>query len=219
MATVRVIPASVRKPDILRVAAYCRVSSNSDDQLHSYAAQIRNYTETISRHRGWKLIDVYADEAVTGTDTEKRDDFNRMLSDCRRGKIDRILVKSISRFARNTRDCLVVLRELSGLGVAVHFEKENIGTDTLTTEFMVSVYSSLAQEESVSISQNQRMSYQRRMERGEFITCKAPFGYCMPDKKNLEIVPAEAETVRWMACSKTSEEKTRHEAPDVVYCC
>ena len=198
MATVRVIPASVRKPDILRVAAYCRVSSNSDDQLHSYAAQIRNYTETISRHRGWKLIDVYADEAVTGTDTEKRDDFNRMLSDCRRGKIDRILVKSISRFARNTRDCLVVLRELSGLGVAVHFEKENIGTDTLTTEFMVSVYSSLAQEESVSISQNQRMSYQRRMERGEFITCKAPFGYCMPDKKNLEIVPEEAETVRWI---------------------
>ena len=112
---------------------------------------------------------MYADEAVTGTDTEKRDDFNRMLSDCRRGKIDRILVKSISRFARNTRDCLVVLRELSGLGVAVHFEKENIGTDTLTTEFMVSVYSSLAQEESVSISQNQRMSYQRRMERGELI--------------------------------------------------
>ena len=120
------------------------------------------------------------------------------MADCRRGKIDRILVKSISRFARNTRDCLVVLRELSALGVAVHFEKENIGTDTLTTEFMVSVYSSLAQEESVSISQNQRMSYQRRMERGEFITCKAPFGYCMPDKKNLEIVPEEAETVRWI---------------------
>ena len=198
MATVRVIPASVRKPDILRVAAYCRVSSNSEDQLHSYATQIRNYTETISRHRGWKLIDVYADSGLTGTETESRDEFNRMLADCRRGKIDRILVKSISRFARNTRDCLVVLRELSALGVAVHFEKENIGTDTLTTEFMVSVYSSLAQEESVSISQNQRMSYQRRMERGEFITCKAPFGYCLPDKKNLEIIPEEAEIVRWI---------------------
>ena len=158
MATIRVIPASVRKPDILRVAAYCRVSSSSEDQLHSYAAQIRSYTETISRHRGWKLIDVYADEGLSATGMEKRDDFNRMLNDCRRGKIDRILVKSISRFARNTRDCLVVLRELTTLGIAVYFEKENIGTDTLTTEFMVSVYSSLAQEESVSISQNQRMS-------------------------------------------------------------
>ena len=198
MANVRVIPASVRKPDILRVAAYCRVSSNSEDQLHSYATQIRNYTETISRHRGWKLIDVYADSGLTGTETESRDEFNRMLADCRRGKIDRILVKSISRFARNTRDCLVVLRELSALGVAVHFEKENISTDTLTTEFMVSVYSSLAQEESVSISQNQRISYQRRMERGEFITCKPPFGYCMPDRKNLEIIPEEAEIVRWI---------------------
>ncbi|MBQ9347837.1 MAG: recombinase family protein [Oscillibacter sp.] len=198
MANARVIPASVRKPDILRVAAYCRVSSNSEDQLHSYAAQIRNYTEVIRRHRGWKLIDVYADEAVTGTDTEKRDEFNRMLADCRKGKIDRILVKSISRFARNTRDCLVVLRELSLLDVAVYFEKENIGTDTLTTEFMVSVYSSLAQEESVSISQNQRISYQRRMESGEFITCKAPFGYRMPDRKNLVIEPEEAEVVRWI---------------------
>ena len=90
MATIRVIPASVRKPDILRVAAYCRVSSSSEDQLHSYAAQIRNYTETISRHRGWKLIDVYADEGLSATGMEKRDDFNRMLNDCRRGQIDRI---------------------------------------------------------------------------------------------------------------------------------
>ena len=198
MASVRVIPASVRKPDVLRVAAYCRVSSSSEDQLHSYAAQIRAYSETISRHKGWKLIDVYADEGLTGTKTDRREDFNRMLSDCRKGKIDRILVKSISRFARNTRDCLVVLRELTALGVAVYFEKENIGTDTLTTEFMVSVYSSLAQEESVSISQNQRMSYQRRMERGELITCKAPFGYRIADKKNLEIIAEEAEIVRWI---------------------
>lgn len=121
-----------------------------------------------------------------------------MMADCRKGKIDRILVKSVSRFARNTKDCLSALRELSGMGVTVRFEKENIDTKTLTTELMVSVSSSLAQQESVSISQNQRMSYQRRMERGEFITCTAPYGYRMPDGKNLAIEESEAREVRWM---------------------
>ena len=158
MANVIVIPANDAGPKTLRVAAYCRVSSDSADQLHSYAAQIRNYTEVIEQHENWELIDVYADEGLTGTRMDKRDDFNRMLNDCRRGKIDLILLKSISRFARNTCDCLSVLRELSSLGVSVRFEKENINTETLTTEMMVSVYSALAQEESISISQNPRMS-------------------------------------------------------------
>ena len=176
MANVKVIPPREKRPEILRVAAYCRVSSDSTDQLHSYATQIRNYTEEISKHDGWELIDIYADAATTGTRMDKREDFNRMLADCRKGKIDKILVKSISRFARNTRDCLATLRELSSLGVSVQFEKENINTETLTTELMVSVSVSLAQEESISISSNLRMSYQRRMQRGEFITCKAPFG-------------------------------------------
>ena len=208
MATVTVIPASVGKTDVLRVAAYCRVSSDSADQLHSYAAQIRNYTEVIEKHDGWKLIDVYADEGLTGTRMDNREDFNRMLADCRKGKIDKILVKSISRFSRNTYDCLSVLRELTALGVSVYFEKENIGTETLTTEMMVSVYSALAQEESVSISQNQRISYQRRMERGEFITCFAPLGYRIADGKNLEIVPEEEELVRWMFNSYLSGRST-----------
>ena len=208
MAAVTVIPASVVKTDVLRVAAYCRVSSDSADQLHSYAAQIRNYTEVIEKHDGWKLIDVYADEGLTGTRMDNRDDFNRMIADCRKGKIDKILVKSISRFSRNTYDCLSVLRELTALGVSVYFEKENIGTETLTTEMMVSVYSALAQEESVSISQNQRISYQRRMERGEFITCYAPLGYRIVDGKNLEIVPEEAELVRWMFNSYLSGHST-----------
>ena len=198
MANVIVIPANDAEPKTLRVAAYCRVSSDSADQLHSYAAQIRNYTEVIEQRENWELIDVYADEGLTGTRMDKRDDFNRMLNDCRRGKIDRILVKSISRFARNTYDCLSVLRELSSLGVSVRFENENINTETLTTEMMVSVYSALAQEESISISQNQRMSYQRRMERGEFITCSAPFGYRLTDGKNLEVIEEQAEVVRWI---------------------
>ncbi len=197
-ANVTVIPPRAVRPDTLRVAAYCRVSSDSADQLHSYAAQIQYYTDLIQNHDGWDLVDVYADKGITGTRMDKREDFNRLLADCRKGKIDKVLVKSISRFARNTRDCLASLRELFRLGVSVLFEKENIDTGTLTTELMVSVSSSLAQQESVSISQNQRMSYQRRMERGEFITCTAPYGYRMPDGKNLVIEESEAGEVRWM---------------------
>lgn len=197
-ATVKLIPPKAMQPDILRVAAYCRVSSDSDDQLHSYAAQIKAYTEKISKHDGWELVDVYADEGLTGTKMDKREDFNRLLADCRKGRIDRVLVKSISRFARNTRDCLASLRELSRMGVTVYFEKENIDTGTLTTELMVSVSGSLAQQESISIAQNQRLSYRRRMERGEFITCSAPFGYRLVDKKNLAVEEKEAAIVKWM---------------------
>ena len=201
MATVKEIAPHALQPEHLRVAAYCRVSSDSEDQLHSYAAQIRNYTEVIAQHDGWELVDVYADEGLTGTRMDKRDDFNRMMRDCRKGKIDRILVKSVARFARNTKECLASLRELSGMGVTVQFEKENIDTGTLTTELMVSVSGSLAQQESISISANQRLSYQHRMEQGLFIACTAPYGYRMVDKKNLEVVPEEAITVRWIFSS------------------
>ena len=197
-SNVTIIPSSEKKPDILRVAAYCRVSSDSTDQLHSYAAQIRKYTEEIGQHDDWQLVDIYADDGLTGTRMDKREDFNRMLDHCRRGRIDKILVKSVSRFARNTKDCLAALRELMSLGVTVCFEKENINTETLTTELMGRVSGALAQQESISISQNQRLSYKRRMERGEFITCKAPFGYRLIDGKNLEIIPEEAEQVRWI---------------------
>lgn len=144
MANVKIISPRERTPDTLRVAAYCRVSSDSSDQLHSYVSQLRKYTTKISEHDGWELVDIYADEAVTGTRMDKREDFNRLLSDCRKGKIDKILVKSISRFARNTKDCLVALRELAALGVTVCFEKE-------------SVFGSLAQEESVSTERNIRL--------------------------------------------------------------
>ena len=201
MATVKEIAPHALQPEHLRVAAYCRVSSDSEDQLHSYAAQIRNYTEVIAQHDGWELVDVYADEGLTGTRMDKRDDFNRMMRDCRKGKIDRILVKSVARFARNTKECLTSLRELSRLGVTVRFEKENIDTGTLTTELMVSVSGSLAQQESLSISANQRLSYQHRMEQGLFIACTAPYGYRMVDKKNLEVIPEEAAVVRWIFSS------------------
>ena len=196
--SVKIIPPREAQPDLLRVAAYCRVSSDSADQLHSYAAQIRAYTDLIQGHDGWELVDVYADEGLTGTRMDQREDLDRLLADCRREKVDKILVKSISRLARNTRDCLAILRELFRLGVSVRFEKENIDTGTLTSELMVSVSASLAQQESVSISQNQRLSYQRRMERGEFITCSAPFGYRLVNGKELIIEEKEAGIVRWM---------------------
>ena len=197
MATITIIPASIEKQK-LRVAAYCRVSTNSADQLHSYAAQIRAYTEMITARPDWELVDIYADEGLTGTRMDKRDEFNRMISDCHKGKIDKIIVKAISRFARNAKDCLVILRELQAINVYVQFEDDNIDTGTLTSEMMVSVFSALAQQESISISQNLRMSYQRRMQKGEFLTANPPLGYKLKDGCQLEVDPESAETVRWI---------------------
>ena len=195
---VKIIPPRENEPTILRVAAYCRVSTDHSEQALSYASQIRNYTDLINGHEGWELVDVYADEAVSGTKTDKREDFNRMLSDCRKGRIDKVLVKSLSRFSRNTKDCLAALRELMSLGVAVQFEKENIDTETLTTEFLVSVFGALAQQESVSISENGRQGFRRRMELGQFITTKPPYGYRLKGSGCLEIIRSEAELVRWV---------------------
>ena len=112
----------------LRCAAYCRVSSSSEDQLHSYAAQVKYYSEVLSSSETEELVDIYADEGITGTCEDKREEFKRLMTDCRRGKIDRIYVKSISRFARNTKDCLKNIRELKELGITIFFEKENIDT-------------------------------------------------------------------------------------------
>ena len=196
MANVKVIAANGAAEGVLRVAAYCRVSSNSEDQLNSYAAQIRAYTERINSTEGWQLVDIYADEGLTGTKSDKREEFKRLMQDCRAGKIDKVLVKSVSRFARNTYDCLAALRELKLLGISVCFEKENMDTETLTDELAVSVFGSLAQQESVSISQNQLWSYKKRMESGAFITCARPYGYRITNGKELEIIEEEAAVVR-----------------------
>ena len=179
----------------LRVAAYARVSSASDDQLNSFASQTQHYISLISSNENWSLVDIYADEGITGTSVDKREDFKRLLADCRRGLVDRILVKSISRFARNTTECLEAIRELKALGVGVHFEKENIDTATMSGEMMTTLFASFAQAESESISSNMRWSYQKRMQRGEFITCSAPFGYHLRNGM-LEIDEAEATVIR-----------------------
>jgi site-specific DNA recombinase len=177
-------------PEKLRVCAYARVSSDSDDQLNSFAAQVDYYTELINGNEEWELVDIYADEGITGTRADKRDDFLRMMNDCRKGRIDRILVKSVSRFSRNIRDCLAALRELKALGVEVEFEKERIKTAEMHDELIMGMFSTVAQEESSSISNNMRWSYLRRMQSGNFITCNAPYGYRLVD--NI-LIPDEQE--------------------------
>lgn len=196
MAEVRVInPTVSTKTGKLRVCAYARVSSDSDDQLNSFMAQVNYYTELINSNEDWEFVDVYADEGLTGLRTDKREDFQRMLRDCRKGKIDRILTKSISRFSRNTRDYLETIRELKSLGVEVEFEKEQINTGKITSEMIIGMLGTAAQAESVSISSNMRWSYQKRMESGRFITCKAPYGYRLQND-TLIINEDEARVVR-----------------------
>lgn len=172
------IEATQKPKDLkLRVAAYARVSSTSEDQLNSFAAQNRYYTDLIAGKDNWSMVDVYADEGITGTSAEKRPDFQRLLADCRRGLVDRVLVKSISRFARNTKECLKVIRELKTLGIGICFEKENIDTSKISGEMLTAVFASLAQEESLCISSNMRWSIQKRMQNGTFVPTTMAFGY------------------------------------------
>jgi DNA invertase Pin-like site-specific DNA recombinase len=178
-----------------RVAGYARVSSDSDDQLNSYAAQCRYYTDLISKNDKWEFVEVYADEAVTGTSTEKRDDFNRMMADCRRGLIDRIITKSTSRFARNVMDSLTAVRELKDIGVSVLFEKEGIDTGVITSEVLLTLYSAFAQEESQNIAENKRRGNRMHMRNGDYVSSSVPYGYRLIDKLP-QICEPEAEIVR-----------------------
>lgn len=197
MPQVHVIePVHNREPAKLRVCAYARVSSDSSDQLNSFASQVRYYTNLITGHSDWTLVDIYADKGITGTSTAKRVEFRRMMDDCRKGKIDRILVKSISRFARNTQDCIAALRELRQLGVTVVFEKEHINTSTIANEMLISMMSAFAQEESVSLSKNMRKGVQMRMKNGTYQASSAPYGYRLEKNGTLVVEPDEAEIVK-----------------------
>ncbi len=195
MAEITIIPAKERSSEIVRTAAYARVSSDSEDQLNSFAAQIRYYTELLQNSTDAVFVDMYADEGITGTSAAKRADFQRLMSDCRKGKIDRILTKSVSRFARNTPECLAAVRELKALGISVYFEKEDIDTAEISTEMMLAIYSQFAQEESMSISKNCRMGVHKRMADGTYKNPSTPFGYDYVDGK-LQINPEEAEIVK-----------------------
>ena len=171
----------------LRVAAYTRVSSNSKDQEHSFAAQNAYFSKLITDNPDWELADIYADQGITGTSIDKRDDFLRMMEDCRKGRIDRILVKSSSRFARNTKESLAAVRELKSLNISVYFEEQNIDTAQVSGEVLIAMFAALAQRESEAISERVRWSYRVRMSKGRFSTCKAPYGYRLV-KDHLESV-------------------------------
>ena len=197
-STPRVItipPSSPLRARKLRVAAYARVSSNSEDQFNSFAAQNAHYTELITANPEWEFVDVYADKGITGTSAEKREDFQRLLADCRRGRVDKILVKSSSRFARNAKECLEAVRELRALGVGVCFEEQGIDTSELSGELLTALFARMDQKESKSDSERRRWSYQHRMRSGQFITCKALFGYRFVQGR-LEIDEGEAQIVR-----------------------
>ena len=197
------IPANVQERPILRVAAYCRVSSDSGDQLHSFAAQVQHYTHFINSNERMELVDIYADEGITGTKTAKRDDFNRLVADCKKGRIDRVLTKSVSRFARNTADSLMYARVLKDHGVSILFEKENIDTAYMSSEMLLALSGAQAQEESISISKNMRWSIERRMKNGTFIPSSTPYGYVLKDRE-FHIVEQEAEIVRLIFMSYLS---------------
>lgn len=167
----------------LRVAAYARVSSDSMDQLNSFMAQTNYYTTLITGTDNWTMVDLYADEGITGTSAEARPDFQRLLSDCRKGRIDKVLVKSISRFARNAKECLEIIRELKSIGVSVNFEEQGIDTGKMSGELLTAIFASLAQTESESISGNMRWSYKRRMESGTYVPTTLPDGYIRKDGK------------------------------------
>lgn len=193
---ITVIPQAGQGQKLMRVAAYCRVSSDSADQLHSYASQIQYYTDLIGGQPGWVLADIYADEGLTGTKVDKREDFLRMINDCRKGKIDRILTKSISRFARNALDTIQYVRKLKEYGVTILFEAEQIDTAYLSSEMLLAISGARAQEESLSISKNQRINCRARMQDGSYISSSTPYGYRLNEGGELEIVPEEAEIVR-----------------------
>ena len=202
---VRVIPArqnqktneGSRIPAKLRVAAYCRVSTDLEEQESSYEAQVSHYNEMIRKNPDWELADIYADEGLSGTTTEKRENFNRMIQDCEAHKIDMVITKSISRFARNTLDCLQYIRKLKALNIPILFEKENINTMGTSGELLITIMASLAQQESQSISQNVRMGIQYNFQRGKPMLNHNRFlGYTKKKGGNLVIVPEEADVVR-----------------------
>ena len=198
-----VIPAKTpdenpaQTPRQLRAAAYCRVSTDEEEQLTSYEAQKTYYTDKIMTNPAWTLAGIFADEGITGTSAQKRPAFLRMIRQCRQKKIDIVLTKSISRFARNTVDCLRYIRDLRALGVAVIFEKENINTLESDTEMLITLLGAFAQAESESISANVRWGKQQAMREGKAsIQYSRLYAYERGEDGKPKIIPEQAVVVR-----------------------
>lgn len=202
---ITVIPArrrvgnSAKESEIpkLRVAAYCRVSTDSDEQATSYETQVEHYTDYIRKNPEWEFAGIFADDGISGMNTKKREEFNRMIDEAMAGKIDMIVTKSISRFARNTLDCLKYIRQLKEKNIPVYFEKENINTMDAKGEVLLTIMASLAQQESQSLSQNVKLGFQYRYQQGQITVNHNRFlGYTKDENGQLIIAPDEAVVVK-----------------------
>lgn len=189
--------AKVEEKPKLKVAAYCRVSTDSDEQATSYETQVEHYTEYIKKNQDWEFAGIFADDGISGTNTKKREEFNRMIDECMAGNIDMVITKSISRFARNTLDCLKYIRKLKEKNVPVYFEKENINTMDSKGEVLLTIMASLAQQESESLSKNVKLGLQFRYQNGEVQVNHNWFlGYTKDENGQLIIDTKQAEIVR-----------------------
>lgn len=195
----RSVSVNPKKYDLKRVAAYCRVSTDSEEQTTSYHAQKEFYTEKIMKNPDWEFAGLYADEGISGTSAKHRKQFLKMIRDCMKGKVDLILTKSVSRFARNTAECLDYIRELKTHGVGIYFEKENLNTLSCGTEMLITIHAAFAQAESESISGNVIFGKRKTFKDGKVpFNYKYTLGYKKGDDGIPEIIPEEAEIVRIM---------------------
>ncbi len=192
--SVKIIPSIPKLPTKKRVCAYARVSSDKDAMHHSLSAQVSYYSDLIQKNSGWEYVGVYADEGITGT-KDTRAEFKRLIEDCHAGKIDIVLTKSISRFARNTVILLETVRELKELGIDVYFEREHIHSMSGDGELMLTILASFAQEESLSVSENCKWRIRKRFQNGELVNLRMLYGYNI-SKKGIVINPKQAEIVR-----------------------
>ncbi len=195
--TVTPIYQKLPEKGVLRVAAYCRVSSSQDEQLHSLAAQISHYTQLLSGDASCQFVGIYADRGISGTQVKNRAEFLRLMEDCRAGLVDQIITKSVSRFGRNTVDTLLYTRELRGLGIDVYFEKEHLHSCSAEGELMLTLMAALAESEAENMSENIKWGKRRRYEKGrvESLALANLYGY-RKDGDALAIVPEEAAVIR-----------------------
>ena len=196
--TVKTIEAQPAEKKKLRVAAYCRVSTDNDDQRESLETQKAHYEAWIRLHSEWECAGIFYDFGITGTKADVRDGLQALLYECRIGRIDYVLTKSVSRFSRNTPDCLELVRELLSYNVPIYFEKEKLDTGSMETELVLAILSSLAQEESESISKNIKWANQKRIKNGRYRAGTAPYGYTFDSDRNYAIIPEEADVVRFI---------------------
>ena len=192
VATIAPPPVSAKR---LRVAGYCRISTFMESQDTSIASQRAHYRHVIESNPRWELVDIYWERGVSGTKASSRPELQRLIADCEAGHIDMVLTKSISRFSRNTADCLAMIRTLTSLGVVLRFDKENIQTDRMESEFLLTILTALAQEEVRSISHNMKWGIRKRFEAGTYRPARLPYGYGRRGQA-LVLRPAEANVVR-----------------------